>query len=292
VPRRPSPWLLVAVAILGCGRLGFEPLGRQSGPPDGGAPGDGGPGARDGGPGDPVDAGEAGDAGDAGAGPDAGPESCTALDPDTVFLFDFEDLSGAVLRDRTGDHDGTLTPPVEAVPGPPGCGQAWRAGGLVHGSVPDDPAFQLSQGSLDFWVRVDEASSGRRGILSRDSTGRDDGHFAVLLDSSEEIRVRLQLEARQVVRCVPFPGVGVWFHLGINFGPPDLEVLVDGRDVQLPGGPCNNPMDTGIAGNTNRWAFGADNIQTGAGGEQVGDHFEGALDEIRLSRVRRDFTRP
>ncbi|HJK95883.1 MAG TPA: LamG-like jellyroll fold domain-containing protein [Polyangiaceae bacterium LLY-WYZ-14_1] len=291
--------VLICLPGYGCGRVGFDPQalglddGTDAGPRDGGVPNaDAGPAPLD-------DAGRGDDAGpqddggpvggDAGDGPPF--DGCTDVDPDTVFLFDFEDVADGVLRDRTGSHDGTLTLPVEGIPGPPGCGQAWWARGTVFGRVGYDPAFELAEGSLDFWARVDELPpEGRRGLLSRDSVGPEEGHLSVTISTLGRLRVRLQQTGVSAERCFDDVPLGTWFQIGINFGPPGLEVFFDGSTAGAATSTvCTRPIDTGLEGNANNWVFGGDNTSADEGSDDAEQPFEGALDEVRLSRVRRDF---
>jgi len=269
--------LFLAVA---CGRVGY---------PEGG-----GPVENDAGADAPGDAARA----------DSGPDGCPdGLDADTLALYDMEDLTGGVLRDLTGAHPGSFTGAPQAVNGPPGCGSAVRFAGGAWALVPDAPEWDLEEGSVDLWVRppAPSATGSVLGVLSRDAdnTARP-GHLSIFYAPDGRVGVRLQTPASHM-RCteaaVP---PGRWVHIGVNLGPPDMELYVDGvRQESTARFPltetivyeCGTPTASGISGNDNPWTIGASSGGSVEGEAQpVGGFLDGgAVDQLRISRVRRAF---
>lgn len=234
--------------------------------------------------------------------PDAGVPPVCAAEPneDTVFLHTFETTSPEGFTDETGTHDGRLEPGPAPVAGPEGCGSALGFVGQGYGVVSSSTAARLETGALDFWVRFDGTPADAQGIISRDATGTTfPGHLTISRNCDDRIVVRIQAENDETAyRCSDAPLVtGEWTHVAVNFGPPDVELLVNGvratetASVAVCGNTwidCTAPLPVGIAGNQNPFVYGASSVTSEEGlATPVFAFFVGALDSVRLSATRR-----
>jgi len=255
-------------------------------------------------------AGASGGTGQAGEGAGgAGAPPCVPDDPvavDAIAQYRFEDDPGSVeIADSAGALSAAVTGgPSAFVPGPDGCGSAFFFGdGTTQIVVPDSPLWDLDSGSIAFWFRVPDAPLGPYGLLSRDQNGTDQpGHHAYWLAADGTVVTRLQAEPMHATRCSAEPlGAGQWVHVGFNFGPPGTELFVDGRLASRLGAPgvptivpdCGADTPGGIAGNDLPWRLGYDSTRADASGAGVLYHFSnGAIDELVISRTRRNFAAP
>jgi len=292
--------LVGSIAALSAAACSFDP----SSP--GAAEGDGAPAME---PGGAVDASDVADArpradaaADAGRPDGGGGDPCGGADRDTVALYRFD--SPGDLTDSAGAHDGALVgAPLEATPGPPGCGMAaaFPAAGQSFIEVADSGDFDLEEGSVDLLVRAPPAGM-ERGLFSRDAAGQTQpGHITAVIDASGRFVARLESAVGDAVVCSNQVAVaGQWHHLAINLGPPRAELFLDGvrGTTQQPvvilvdqNFNCNTKHDEGIAGNDQPWVLGADNSLSADGetGDARSFFAGGAIDQVRVSRVRRDF---
>ncbi len=247
--------------------------------------------------------------GSGGSGGDAGVASPCALplaDAAALARYDFEDPDGAItLVDAHGLQDarlegGTFT----SVPGPDGCGRAISfATAGVFASIPNLPAWDLNEGSVDFWFRVPDVVDSAYGVLGRDRIGTDlPGHLSIWLTPDRSVTARLQGATQLATICSEetLP-LGQWVHLGFNFGAAGSELWVDRKLATRTGDPrietivpeCGGITPDGIAGNQQPWVLGFDTSRSGDVLEGLLQHFDGgALDALQISAVRRDFSKP
>jgi hypothetical protein len=238
-------------------------------------------------------------------------EPCVATpDSDTLALYTFDSDSGNTIRDAADSHHGTLVgaPDVRHVAGRPGCGKALYLepgnSKTHHAAVPHSPDWELTTGSVDLWVRfdnsVDPAHPGHYlGLLTRDATQVGPGHFALLRLCDGAVTARIQTKTGEGFACSAPLEEHAWYHLGINFGPAGLELHVNGKrsarkdTIQCAkyNFKCGEGITTGIAGNSNPWVLGANSWDSTEGqATPVKGPLGGALDSVRISKVRRDFS--
>lgn len=230
---------------------------------------------------------------------------------DDVLLYTFDEVPAftTTVADARGQHPAVARPlgaVVDRAPGPEGCGLAARFAEGRYLEVPSHPDFDLSAGALDFWVQATPTADRRlmEGILSRDASGTArSGHLSVYRACDGHLLVRLQrTNAPDVYRCSDGPLVGErWAHVGLNFGPPGVELYVDGElqtntssttvrwDCGSPV-PCGAPSSQGIDGNENPIVLGVSSHGSEEGSAApVTRPFSGLIDSFRLSRNRRSF---
>ncbi|MBA3502099.1 MAG: hypothetical protein H0T65_17175, partial [Deltaproteobacteria bacterium] len=96
---------------------------------------------------------------------------------DTVALYSFE---SALTADTTAAHDATNVDAVTSTDGTCGSAAA-RFDGVSHLVVPDSPAFDLAEGSVELFARVPNPATGEaQGLISRDALDTDfDGHISI-----------------------------------------------------------------------------------------------------------------
>lgn len=239
---------------------------------------------------------------------------------DVVAQYRFEDPAQLWLDD-VGDHDGDLAAGVAAsVLGPAGCGNALGGTVGMAGRVVDAPGFDLSAGAIDFWVLAPN-SEAQAPLLSRDALGAATEHVTFLLGSvanavgdttARHLIVRHQSLDTGAAVCseLPLPA-DTWVHVVYNFGPPGMALYIDGvlqestDEPDVPGGgilACDGRTnDPELAADPPPFVGGLETnmpwfIAASAQGEpksptQSPSTFmdDGALDEIRISSVRRDF---
>jgi hypothetical protein len=214
-----------------------------------------------------------------------------------LAVYRFDD---SLTEDLERAPDGVETPPTLFVPGAPGCGRAVSfvsreeadTGFVV---LPPSDLWNLAQGSIDLFVRVDEHAGA--GILSRDAFGAvEPGHLSLLISSSGHLALRVQTEESPIDEAVcaadPVP-LGVWVHVGIHFGAA-VELFVDGRlqawvgtlDTGIPGlvFACGaGASDRSIAGNAEPWVIGAGSwASTMNSATPTRAPFVGAVDHLRF----------
>lgn len=223
--------------------------------------------------------------------------ACPDPDGDTLALLSFDSDEGTnVLRDVLGNHDGELLRSVaQLVDGPTGCGRALTFIADAVGVIPDAPDWQLERGSIDFWIRRPPGMTEAVGVVSRDETGTGTpGHLTMLLDPSGLLAVRRQGPGGGVVCSdVPIPDDD-WAHVGLNFGDEGLALWINGElsvgSGIVAGMNCGSAVG-GIAGNTLPWFLGASRVAVNSATNAYSDPFvDGAVDHVRISRIRRDFS--
>lgn len=144
------------------------------------------------------------------------------------------------------------------------------------------------EGSIELWFRA--AQCGQRlgsTLFGRDAFGTErNGHVRLSWDRRCTLAVRFQRIADEVTLTSNVLPTGRWIHVAINFGAPAVESHVDRVLVQSGAGDWN------IAGNANPWVIGASNHESPEGTADPSPTYpvsHMAIDEFRLSRVRRSF---
>lgn len=222
-----------------------------------------------------------------------------ALDADTLALFTFDDVT-----DLTGNHTLTLLGSA-ALQVDPDCGGVARFPGQIdsYGEIPDHADWQIAEGSLDLWLRLESPGANEEAdILSRDANNQALPGHLTLIRAGEYLVARLQDDAKgQFHRCHKLALDEAWHHVGINLGPPDLQMFVDGEEVAKIGGlidipqydadvDCGASTTLGIQGNSNPWVVGAGARSSTEGkATPVGLPSRVAVDNLRVSKRRRDF---
>jgi len=230
-------------------------------------------------------------------------EPCTdRLDPLTLALYTLEEGGGPATMDLTGIHQGSIVGTgIQRVPGIPGCGQALQFPhtGTDFATIPNHPDWQRTSGSVDLWVRFDTPFQGEhyQGILSRDAAGTTKaGHFSIQRVCNGAITARVQAAGVSHEVCSDPVAEGEWHRVGVNFGPPGLELYVDGQlaapSSQIICGKmvidCGGQTREGIDGNDNPWVIGASARTSGEGlATPVDNPLGGLVDSLRISSARR-----
>jgi hypothetical protein len=217
-----------------------------------------------------------------------------ALSSTTVALFSFEQLADGTIADARGEHIGrAVGAALELVPGPGQCGSSVQFAADNSDTyivVPDSPAWDVSEGALDFWIRPQTCLATWElgdGVIGRDAGWLERaGQMRILIKGECSLEVRFQQSASEqcVLTSPSHLPVGEWSHVGINFGGGSADLHVNGAAKRCEG-------NWSLAGNDNRWVFGGNpEWSSENGGEPV--QFKArhlALDEVRLSNQRRDF---
>lgn len=236
-------------------------------------------------------------------------QSCPGLvgsSEGVVALYTFDDDEGrARVTDSVGDHDGAVQQGlVTTVSGPDGCNRAFSFGDDQYFVIDDSPEWDMDTGSIDLWLWL-PLQLDHIGVFSRDLLNRHQpGHISLFVDSEGRGMIRVQPQdsasddLTDAVLCtaVPIPREQ-WVHLGINFGPPALELYVDGSLAQFEGPTsisdewaCGQAGSYGITGNDLPWVVGRTTFRS----KEVLELLEfpatgSAIDSLRISNTRRAF---
>ncbi|MEQ8279247.1 MAG: LamG-like jellyroll fold domain-containing protein [Deltaproteobacteria bacterium] len=225
-------------------------------------------------------------------------------DADTVALYTFD----GDADDVTGNHDGNAVS-MSYAGSIVGCGQALdfgNSGGVnSYVVIDDDPAFDLSEGSIEALIRLNSVTSNRpRFFFSRSSEGNDAGEIRIGVACDGTVVLERETGFSTVRRCSANPVPANQFvHIGVNFGPGGLELYVDGDSslqfgfVGYRGSNCNDNVNCGgitnggMAGNNDPLVIGATSEDSSAGTtDDLDDPFRGGrLDALRISSARRNF---
>jgi hypothetical protein len=246
---------------------------------------------------------------DASIHPDAAICFPLAVDPTFVAYYAFE---GNTLDSTANHHDGTVHGTgVGYTPGPTGCSQAitFATAQSAYVEVAHAADLDLPQGSIDFWIEAPAPPlSQAEGVISRDSQTIIDGSLTVFVTCNGTLVAKLESGGTATYICSRFPLRQRWSYVGINFGGTSarpFEVFINGNAVSSTvtagsvglGGagctqtvPCGGYTTGGLTGNAQPFVFGASMEDADPGmDDNPSAFFTGALDELRISSVRRLF---
>ena len=231
------------------------------------------------------------------------PDCAYLADGDTVALYTFSG-SGTTVAEVTGSHPGAIvgSGPTR-VSGKTGCDKAMSftaTSPISYVEVPDSSAWDIKQGSVDLWVRFDQASGTDEGLISRDASGTNEpGHFSILRRCNGAIVARLQSTTGEAQVCSKPLAKDTWYHVGVNFGGSGgLKLYINGTPANQTADiicgtstiACGQSITTGIDGNSNPWVIGASSWNSGDGVATPATlPLRGDLDSVRISKTRRSF---
>lgn len=231
---------------------------------------------------------------------------CNPPDSNDVALYNFDnDVGSSSISDAVGAHRGRLVGTGTSwVPGPPGCGRALgfssNTGIDGYGLVPDSLAWDLDEGSVDFWMKLGDQPPRTRqlGLIARDMDGDGRGRFSVRSACDGTIVAKLEYGQSGVAyQCSNAPvQLDRWSHVEVRFGPSGFELLLDDVRQTRTGTVgllgigcaetvfCGTSATAGLIGNIAPWVIGADardlqlNGMTGLDAPFV----DGVIDHLRI----------
>ncbi|MBW8056104.1 MAG: hypothetical protein FVQ76_12480, partial [Nitrospira sp.] len=204
-----------------------------------------------------------------------------------------DEVAPATAADIAQGNDGTYQP-VVTFNQPGACGSTGTSvifdGATSFVEIPHVPGYLLDQGTVTFWARVTDATTGWQGLFSKDSNGFDTGgQLGIWTNpgvSGGFVHVRLQSNSASFNVDTPVDSVtnGVWFHVALSWGPGGMKLYLDGA------APITDPYTGGLGvtsggpGNFEPIALGA---STSISDDPMlvtptSDHLAGSMDDVRI----------
>lgn len=195
---------------------------------------------------------------------------------------------GGVDMTSYGGHSGETTNPFNNI-----AGAATDFDGMDdYMVIPDDPAWQLTDGTIQLWAKVEDddfdgtvADEGMQTIFSRDESNHSNGD--IYLDAQgDDLTVRIQGTNGGTLTATNVLSADTWHQINVSFGTNGLEIWVDGTMV------ANDPTITrGIDGINAPWTIGGWS-QTFAGGlpTDTTTFFDGDIAEFAIFDSQLDST--
>jgi hypothetical protein len=235
----------------------------------------------------------------------AGPPCVKNPDNHTLALYTFDNLASPML-DATGKHNGSVDGKPLSEKSQVGCGWALAFPAVPgptasdYGVIPQHKDWDTVK-SVDLWFRFDSTTPAQAAaLLSRDANMTTmPGHLALYRLCNDAVYLRLQHAKGEIELCTKPTSKGIWHHVGVNLGQPGVELIVDGAPASASAGVtcgshtfnCGVPGAADITGNANPWAVGASSSTSSEGKlDTVINQLHGAVDSLRISKVRRTFT--
>ena len=234
--------------------------------------------------------------------------------PGTLAFYRFDsDEEASVVEDSMAAYPGSVHGAITRGSGREECGYALDfstahpdASTNNFVEIPHAPAWDLPQGSVDFWVRMDSLPVPGAGLISRDAAYIEQaGHLTILLNAEGRVIVRLQRMGTdrndRIFLCSDAPlQLSEWTHVEFRFGLPYAQLFVNGElatyaeevTTGLSGsdstGTCGGLWIDGIDGNENPWVIGAASVasQEGAASPLSLPFETGAIDDVRIRGPR------
>ncbi|WP_300585444.1 Hint domain-containing protein [Marivita sp.] len=202
--------------------------------------------------------------------------------PGQVVLLNFEDGASGTAADDTGNGNIGIYQSGAAAGGTgwDGSGTAVTLDGTDdYVEIPDDPSFQLTEGTISIRFNVDNLD-GDQTLVSRDSSGFDGGgHIHVWVRDTGAVLVRMQ-DTDTSYEFSSGSGLvspGSWHHMALSFGADGARLYLDGVEV------ASDAYTGGISGNTEPFTLGAGQQFSGDNiANALATYFDGQLDEFAV----------
>ncbi len=170
---------------------------------------------------------------------------------------------------------------VDLVPGRDGKATKFR-GDESYLIFPHEEAHLLDQGTIAFWFKSHD-TTGRHGLLSKDSQGYDEGGHLTFRTEGEELIARLSSASNHWPVSVGGVKDGQWYHVALTFGGEGMTLYLNGIPVDVSSYRGGLGESSGGEGNREPWVLGAlgwrsDDRQA----RPLEAYFDGVLDDIRL----------
>ncbi|MEM6552779.1 MAG: LamG domain-containing protein [Planctomycetota bacterium] len=193
-------------------------------------------------------------------------------------------LTTITALDSTGVSSGSLSGnPTTGATGFGDGGTAFQFDGSDDFiEIPHDPAYLLDQGAVSFWFRANN-TSGRQGLISKDSQNYDDGgHLDIQLNGST-LQARIQSTSTTHTITRSSVSSNNWHHVVVTWGPGGYQLYFNGTLADSDAYTGGLGTSSGGTGNANPWTFGAGQQYSSDNSSNNWDApFDGRLDEIRL----------
>ncbi|MEM8850506.1 MAG: Hint domain-containing protein [Pseudomonadota bacterium] len=200
-----------------------------------------------------------------------------------LALFDFLDTNGSATAQDSAGAPQNATFYGDATTD--GAGTATFDGDDDYAVVDPDPAFDLSQGTIELSFTLNSTSPGNSPfgnsaaytIFSSDAKGTMDGHINVFVTNSGTIAIRHQTDGQHHYYTGGNAAVGSEVDVSYSFGPTGSVLVVNGVTV-----------DTGtqahtMAGGTNPIVIGASTAKASPGTANTTEgHLDGTISRVAI----------
>ena len=190
--------------------------------------------------------------------------------------------------DETSDQ-GTISGSVGGHTGETHCGLDMDDGGVFNTtsaefngssdyiSVPHSDDLKPDSGAITLWFNADSVS-GRKTLVSSDSSGYDSGgHFGLFVENGC-LRLRMQGTNDQIDITDGSVSANTWNQVTVTWGDEGAQVYMNGEHVM-----SDANWTRGLEGNDNPWTFGTNQWVSGNDvANNLRDYFNGHMDDIAM----------
>ena len=200
-----------------------------------------------------------------------------AVDKNTVAVWLFEEGSGKVVKDASGNgHDGEFTGSLQWVKARYGTGLEFPGDGSGYIVVDSTKKLELETLSIEAWVKVKEPTDKWQGILCKQEVGCTDRNYGIWVQVNQKV-LHAQIGANGAC-AFNMNGTmeitdNVWHHLAFTYDGDMGRLYVDGRlETEKP--------NTNSFQSTAPITIGVPNVDNTNG-------LLGVIEEIRISNIAR-----
>jgi hypothetical protein len=200
-----------------------------------------------------------------------------AVDKNTVAVWLFEEGSGKVVKDASGNgHDGEFTGSLQWVKARSGTGLEFPGDGSGCIVVDSTKKLELETLSIEAWVKVKEPTGKWQGILCKQEAGCTDRNYGIWVQVDQKV-LHAQIGANGAC-AFNMNGTmeitdNVWHHLAFTYDGDMGRLYVDGQlETEKP--------NTNSFQSTAPITIGVPNVDNTNG-------LLGVIEEIRISNIAR-----